>query len=148
MAPLTRLRDIQLSFLHINPLSDVSILDALMSFASVRRYASFPLASHFAVSSEAVGVRYTVLGSPSKNLTYILLSYVRAHSESRITQITQIFGLNYRWHFKDSHKFTQYQSKRENTKTGQTSITTQYGIMSLTPEKVPAAALLELRREH
>ena len=62
MAPLTRLRDIQLSFLHINPLSDVSILDALMSFAYVRRYASFPLASHFAVSSEG---KVVVEGHPS-----------------------------------------------------------------------------------
>ena len=67
MSPLTRLRDIQLSFLHIHPLSDVSILDTLMSFTYVRRYAPFPLASHIAVSSNAVGVRYAVLGSPSRN---------------------------------------------------------------------------------
>ena len=67
MSPLTRLRDIQLSFLHINPLSDVSILDTLMSFAYVRRYAPFLLASHVAVSSNSVRVRYAVLGSPSRN---------------------------------------------------------------------------------
>ena len=60
-------RDIQLSFLHIHPLSDVSLLDALMSFASVGRYAPFPPAFHVAVSSNAVGVRYAVLGSPSRN---------------------------------------------------------------------------------
>ena len=67
MSPITRLTNIQLSFLPVNPLSDVPILDALMSFAYVRRHAPFPPAPHVAVSSNAVGVRYTVLGSPSRN---------------------------------------------------------------------------------
>ena len=67
MSTITRLTDIQLSFLHVNPLSDVPILDALMSFAYVRRHAPFPPASHVAVSNNAVGVRYAVLGSPSRN---------------------------------------------------------------------------------
>lgn len=67
MSPITRLMDIQLSFLHVNLLSDVPILDALMSFAYVRRHAPFPPASHVAVSNNAVGVRYAVLGSPNRN---------------------------------------------------------------------------------
>ena len=68
MLPITRKpTHIQLSFLPVNPLSDVPLLDALMSFASVRRHASFPPASHVAVSNNAVGVRYAVLGSPSRN---------------------------------------------------------------------------------
>ena len=67
MSPITRLTNIQLSLIHVNPLSDVPILDTLMSFAYVRRHASFPLASHVAVSSNAVRVRYAVLGSPSRN---------------------------------------------------------------------------------
>ena len=54
MSLLTRLRDIQLSFLLVNPLSDVSLLDTLTSFAYVRRYAPFLLASHLAVSSNTV----------------------------------------------------------------------------------------------
>ena len=57
----TRLRDIQLSFLRVNPLSDVSLLDTLTSFASVRRYAPFLSAFHLAVSSNAVEVRYAVV---------------------------------------------------------------------------------------
>ena len=61
MSNLTRLTDIQLSFLHVNPLSDVSFLDALTSFACVRRYAPFPPASHVSVSRNAVGVRYAVV---------------------------------------------------------------------------------------
>ena len=68
MSPITRKpTNIQLSLIHVNPLSDVSILDALMSFAYVRRHAPFPPASHVAVSSNAVGVRYAVLGSPNRS---------------------------------------------------------------------------------
>ena len=67
MSIITRLTNIQLSLLPVNPLSDVPILDALLSFASVRRHAPFPPASHVVVSSNAVGVRYAVLGSPSRN---------------------------------------------------------------------------------
>ena len=63
MSTITRKpTDIQLSFLHVNPLSDVSLLDALMSFAYVRRHAPFPLAFHLAVSSNAVRVRYADVG--------------------------------------------------------------------------------------
>ena len=58
MSYFTRLRNLELSLLHVRHLSDVSILDALMSFAYVRRHASFPLAFHTAVSSSAVRVRY------------------------------------------------------------------------------------------
>ena len=42
----------------------------------------------------------------------------------------------------------EYQSKRENTKTGETTYQTQYGITSLTPEDASAKDLLKLRREH
>ena len=63
MSSLTRLRDIQLSFLLVNPLSDVSLLDTLTSFAYVRRHAPFSPASHVAVSNNAIGVRYAMLGS-------------------------------------------------------------------------------------
>ena len=64
MFNLTRLTDIQLSFILVNHLSDVSLLDTLMSFAYARRYAPFPLASHIIVSNNAVksklcGVRFT-----------------------------------------------------------------------------------------
>lgn len=62
MSLLTRLKDIQLSFLHVNPLSDVSLLDSLTSFAYVRRYAPFLFASHLAVSSNAVRVGYADVG--------------------------------------------------------------------------------------
>ena len=62
MSNITRLTDIQLSFIRVSPLSDVPFLDTLMSFVYVRRYASFPLASHLAVSSNAVRVRYTDVG--------------------------------------------------------------------------------------
>ena len=62
MSNITRLTDIQLSFRHVSPLSDVSFLDTLMSFAYVRRHASFPLASHLAVSSNAVRVGYADVG--------------------------------------------------------------------------------------
>ena len=62
MSLLTRLTDIQLSFLRVRPLSDVSLLDALMSFAYVHRHAPFPPAPHVAVSSNAVGVRYADVG--------------------------------------------------------------------------------------
>ena len=79
MSMLTGLADIQLLFIHVNHLSDVSILNTLVSFAYVRRYAPFPLASHLAVFSNAVRVRYVVLGSPSKNLTYILSLFVETH---------------------------------------------------------------------
>ena len=67
MSPITRLTNIQLSLLPVNPLSDVPILDTLMSFASVRRHAPFPPAFHVVVSNNAVGVRYAVLGSPSRS---------------------------------------------------------------------------------
>ena len=50
-----------------NLILEVPISDALMSFAYVRRYAPFPPASHVAVSNNAVGVRYAVLGSPSRS---------------------------------------------------------------------------------
>ena len=64
MSTITRKpTDIQLSFLRVRPLSDVSLLDALMSFAYVRRHAPFPPASHVAVSNNAIGVRYAMLGS-------------------------------------------------------------------------------------
>jgi len=42
----------------------------------------------------------------------------------------------------------QYRTQRENTKTGEITSQTQYGITSLTPEKTSAEALLKLRREH
>lgn len=67
MSPITRLMNIQLSLLPVNPLSNVLILDTLTSFAYVRRHAPFSPASHVSVSSDAVGVRYAVLGSPSRN---------------------------------------------------------------------------------
>ena len=72
MSPITRKpTNIQLSLLRVNPLSDVPILDvsviANANFACVRRNAPFPPASDVAVSSNAVGVRYAVLGSPSRN---------------------------------------------------------------------------------
>ena len=86
MSKLTGLADIQLSFILVNRLSDVPILDALMSFAYVRRHAPFPPASHVAVSNNAVGVRYVVLGSPSKNLTYILSLFVETHLHVIIIQ--------------------------------------------------------------
>ena len=79
MSSLTRLTDIQLSFILVNPLSDVSFLDTLLSFAYVRRYASFPLALHLAVSSNAVRVRYAMLGSPSNMLTFYHYSLKRTH---------------------------------------------------------------------
>ena len=90
MFNLTRLTDIQLSFILVNHLSDVSLLDTLMSFAYVRRYASFPLAFHIIVSSNAVRVRYVVLGSPSKNLTYILSLFVETHLHVIIIQYYMI----------------------------------------------------------
>ena len=57
-----------------------------MSFAYVRRHAPFPPASHISVSSNAVGVRYAVLGSPSRNQTYILLLSVETHAQSYIRE--------------------------------------------------------------
>ena len=42
----------------------------------------------------------------------------------------------------------QYQSQRENTKTGEITYQTQYGITSLLPETASAEDLLKLRREH
>jgi predicted transposase YbfD/YdcC len=42
----------------------------------------------------------------------------------------------------------QYHSQRENTKTGEISYQTQYGITSLSPEVASAKDLLKLRREH
>ena len=62
MSDITRLTDIHLSLIRVSPLSDGSFLDALMSFAYVRRPASFPLALHLAVSSNAVRVGYADVG--------------------------------------------------------------------------------------
>ena len=42
----------------------------------------------------------------------------------------------------------QYQTQRENTKTGENTSYTQYGITSLTPETASAKDLLTLRRKH
>ena len=42
----------------------------------------------------------------------------------------------------------EYRSQRENTKTGEITYQTQYGITSLTPEVATAEDLLKLRREH
>ena len=42
----------------------------------------------------------------------------------------------------------QYQTQRVNTKTGETTYQTQYGITSLTPQVASAEALLKLRRTH
>ena len=42
----------------------------------------------------------------------------------------------------------QYRSQRVNTKTGQITYQTQYGITSLSPETASAKDLLKLRREH
>ena len=42
----------------------------------------------------------------------------------------------------------QYRSQRENTKTGEITSQTQYGITSLSPEAASAKDLLKLRREH
>ena len=68
MSPITRKpTDIQLSFIRVRPLLDVSLLDPLMSFTYARRHAPFPLVSHVAVSNNAVGVRYAVLDSPSRS---------------------------------------------------------------------------------
>ena len=67
MSPITRLTNIQLSLLPVNPLLDVPILDTLMSFAYVRRHAPFLFAFHLAVSSNAVKIKYAVLGSPSRS---------------------------------------------------------------------------------
>ena len=61
MSYFTRLKNIELSLLHIRHLSDVPILDALTSFAYVRRYAPFLSPFHLAVSSNAVEVRYAVV---------------------------------------------------------------------------------------
>ena len=86
MSPLTRLTNIQLSLIHVN---DVPILDTLMSFAYVRRHASFPLASHLAVSSNAVKsvVRF--------NRVRIELFY--HYSLKRTHNLGLEGGLNFRW---------------------------------------------------
>ena len=82
MSTITRLTDIQLSLIHVNPLSDVPILDTLMSFAYVRRHASFPLASHLAVSSNAVRVGYAVVrfNRVRIELTFYHYSLKRTHN--------------------------------------------------------------------
>ena len=83
MSPLTRKpTDIQLSLIHVNPLSDVPILDTLMSFAYVRRHASFPLASHLVVSSNAVRVGYAVVrfNRVRIELTFYHYSLKRTHN--------------------------------------------------------------------
>ena len=98
MSPLTRLTDIQLSLIHVNPLSDVPILDTLMSFAYVRRHASFPLASHLAVSSNAVRVGYTVVrfNRVRIELTFYHYSLKRTHN------LGLEGGLNFRWQYSSS----------------------------------------------
>ena len=95
MSPLTRLTDIQLSLIHVNPLSDVPILDTLMSFAYVRRHASFPLASHLAVSSNAVRVGYTVVrfNRVRIELTFYHYSLKRTHN------LGLEGGPNFRWQY-------------------------------------------------
>ena len=96
MSPLTRLTNIQLSLIHVNPLSDVPILDTLMSFAYVRRHASFPLASHLAVSSNAVRVGYAVVrfNRVRIELTFYHYSLKRTHNLGLES------GLNFRWQYK------------------------------------------------
>ena len=98
MSPLTRLTNIQLSLIHVNPLSDVPILDTLMSFAYVRRHASFPLASHLAVSSNAVRVGYTVVrfNRVRIELTFYHYSLKRTHN------LGLEGGLNFRWQYIDT----------------------------------------------
>ena len=95
MSPLTRLTNIQLSLIHVNPLSDVPILDTLMSFAYVRRHASFPLASHLAVSSNAVRVGYTVVrfNRVRIELTFYHYSLKRTHNLGLDS------GPNFRWQY-------------------------------------------------
>ena len=97
MSPLTRkLTNIQLSLIHVNPLSDVPILDTLMSFAYVRRHASFPLASHLAVSSNAVRVGYTVVrfNRVRIELTFYHYSLKRTHN------LGLGGGPNFRWQYR------------------------------------------------
>ena len=98
MSPLTRLTDIQLSLIHVNPLSDVPILDTLMSFAYVRRHASFPLASHLAVSSNAVRVGYAVVrfNRVRIELTFYHYSLKRTHNLGLES------GPNFRWQYNRS----------------------------------------------
>ena len=95
MSPLTRLTNIQLSLIHVHPLSDVPILDALMSFACVRRHASFSLASHLAVSSNAVRVRYAVVrfNRVRIELTFYHYSLKRTHN------LGLEGGPNFRWQY-------------------------------------------------
>ena len=79
----------------------------MMSFAYVRRYAPFSLAFHIIVSNNAVSVRYTVLGSPSRNQIYILSLYIETHrvsdtygiSEANLLLTLRNCGLNKRMHF-------------------------------------------------
>ena len=101
MSPLTRLTNIQLSLIHVNPLSDVPILDTLMSFAYVRRHASFPLASHLAVSSNAVRVGYTVVrfNRVRIELTFYHYSLKRTHN------LGLEGGLNFRWQYNQNILF-------------------------------------------
>ena len=98
MSPLTRLTNIQLSLIHVNPLSDVPILDTLMSFAYVRRHASFPLASHLAVSSNAVRVGYAVVrfNRVRIELTFYHYSLKRTHN------LGLEGGLNFRWQYRSN----------------------------------------------
>ena len=95
MSPLTRLTNIQLSLIPVNPLSDVPILDTLMSFAYVRRHASFLLASHLAVSSNAVRVRYAVVrfNRVRIELTFYHYSLKRTHNLGLDS------GPNFRWQY-------------------------------------------------
>ena len=78
-----------------------------MSFAYVRRYAPFLLAFHITVSNNAVSVRYAVLGSPSRNKTYILSLYIETHrvfdtygiSAKKLVLTLGNFGPNKWWHY-------------------------------------------------
>ena len=63
--------------LSLSVLSDVSLSDSQSRDCSILIHASFPLASHLAVSSNAVRVRYAVLGLPNQVFTDILLPLVR-----------------------------------------------------------------------
>ena len=66
-----------------------------MSFAYVRRHASFPLASHLAVSSNAVRVGYTVVrfNRVRIELTFYHYSLKRTHN------LGLEGGLNFRWQY-------------------------------------------------
>ena len=95
MSPITRLTNIQLSLIRVNLLSDVSILDALMSFAYVHRHAPFPLASYLAVSSNTVRVGYAVVrfNRVRIELTFYHYSLKRTHN------LDLDSGPSFRWQY-------------------------------------------------